>query len=248
MLRLQQPIGIAAFPPATGSYAWDRDFTYPQWPLMSKAEPSAPPAATPSSPRRRDAARISGQLFLELLVVFSGVYAAFILSEHQQERQAAERRDQIRSALVEEIQVITANTGPVAASLPDRVAILDSLIRSGARPPLQPQLGLPRFDTHMWEYTLQSDALDLFDVASISALSAFYNELNAGLEQIDQLIALSESVLLPNLNEDADEFYDPDTGELRPKYRWYLEGLGQLGRIASRITERGDSLVAVMSP
>jgi hypothetical protein len=78
-------------------------------------------------------------------------------------------------------------------------------------------------------------------------LSRFYNELNAGFEQLAQLRALSETVLIPNLGLDSGEFYDAD-GRLRPKYNWYRTGLGQLQFLSSNITTLGDSLVVALTP
>jgi hypothetical protein len=79
-------------------------------------------------------------------------------------------------------------------------------------------------------------------------LSQFYNELNAGFEQLAQLRDLSERVLIPNLDRGADEFYDPSSGALREKYRWYRYGLERLGRLAAGITELGDNLAAELQP
>jgi hypothetical protein len=94
----------------------------------------------------------------------------------------------------------------------------------------------------MWEATLQSGALDLFEIPTVYRLSQFYNELNAGFEQLAQLRSLSESMLIPNLERGSGEFYEPDGRHLRPKYQWYRAGLGRLAVLAARITELGDSL------
>jgi hypothetical protein len=99
----------------------------------------------------------------------------------------------------------------------------------------------------MWEAALQSGGLDLFDVPTIYRLSSFYNSLNAGFVQLDQLRALSETILIPNLDRGPEEFYDSQTGELLPKYSWYIAGLTRLGVLAASITAQGDSLVADLS-
>jgi hypothetical protein len=145
-------------------------------------------------------------------------------------------------ALAREIEDITDNTRRVAEWIPQRLGTFDSLVALGARPPLEPMIEPVRVHTHMWEAALQSGGLDLFDVPTIYQLSGFYNELNAGFEQLAQLRELSETLLIPNLGADADEFYDPGSGRLRPKYRWYREGLERLGHLAARITMLGDSL------
>jgi hypothetical protein len=186
------------------------------------------------------------RLGLELLVVFIGVYAAFALSRYEARRDARERRHQLQNALVREIRDLVSNTRRVAQQLPVELAQFDSAVRAGGRPTLNPWIEPVRVQTHMWEATLQSGALDLFDIPTVYRLSQFYNELNAGFEQLAQLRALSENVLIPNLERGVDEFYQSD-GRLRPKYRWYREGLGRLSALAASITESGDSLVAQLT-
>lgn len=188
-----------------------------------------------------------GWLFLELVVVFVGVYAAFALSAYEDRRDEAARRAQLQTALVREIQGITANTRPVGEQLPPQLARFDSAVAAGAKPALRPWIEPVRVQNHMWEATLQSGALDLFDVQTVYALSQFYNQLNAGFEQLLQLRQLSETVLIPNLGRGDDEFYDPETGRLRAKYGWYRDGLERLGLIAAGITAHGDSLSAALS-
>ncbi len=182
------------------------------------------------------------RLGLELLVVFMGVYAAFALSQSQARREAVERRHQLQDALVREIKDLTSNTRRVAQQLPIELAQFDSVVRVGGHPALQPWIEPVRVQTHMWEATLQSGAVDLFDVPTVYRLSQFYNELNAGFEQLAQLRSLSETVLIPNLERGSGEFYERDGRRLRPKYQWYREGLGRLAVLAARITELGDSL------
>lgn len=189
----------------------------------------------------------AARLGAELVVVFIGVYAAFALSEYESEREASVRRQQLQAALVREIRDITSNTRRVATQIPLEVARFDSAVAAGRRPALNPLMEPVRVDTHMWQATLQSGALDLFDVPTVYRLSEFYNELNAGFEQLSQLRQLSETVLIPALGQSSDEFYGPDN-RLRPKYRWYRDGLRRLSAVAARITAKGDSLVAALSP
>jgi hypothetical protein len=198
---------------------------------------------TEPEPRPGSRARHAARLVFELVVIFIGVYSAFALSEYQKQREADERRHQIRAALIAEIEDITRNTRRVATVSPPQLAGLDSAIAAGMRPPLQPILEPIRVETHMWDATLQSGGLDLFDVPTIYALSSFYNRLNEGFEQIVQLNRLSETILLPNLGAGPDEFYDRETGALLPKYSWYTGGYRRLIRIAQELTEQGDSLV-----
>lgn len=187
-----------------------------------------------------------GRLALELVIVFTGVYAAFALSEYEARRDAGVRRQQLQAALVREIRDITSNTRRVATTLPGQLAGFDSAVGAGARPPLQPWIEPVRMQPHMWQATLESGALDIFDVTTVYGISQFYNDLNAGFEQLAQLRELSETVLIPELGSGSDEFYD-SANRLRPKYRWYRDGLERLSWLASRITAQGDSLVSALS-
>ena len=205
-------------------------------------EERAPDTAS-TRPRVGQAPLWMVRLGLELVVVFIGVYAAFALSRYEARGEATERRYQLQNALVREIEDLTSNTRRVAQQLPVQLAQFDSAVRAGGRPPLVPWIEPVRVQTHMWEATLQSGGLELFDIPTVYRLSQFYNELNAGFEQLAQLRALSESVLIPNLERGSSEFYQAD-GTLRPKYHWHREGLGRLSDLAARITTFGDSLAA----
>jgi hypothetical protein len=184
------------------------------------------------------------RIALELVIVFVGVYAAFALTDYRERRVAEDRRQQLEVALVREIEDITRNTRRVAEWVPPTLVRFDSLVAAGARPPLEPMIEPVRVENHMWQATMQSGGLDLFDVPTIYRLSQFYNQLNAGFEQLAQLRELSETMLIPSLGRGPDEYYDPDTGSLRPRYRWYREGLHRLGELAASITTMGDTLVA----
>jgi hypothetical protein len=189
----------------------------------------------------------AGRLAVELVVVFIGLYAAFAVSEYQADREAEERREQLRLALVREIAEITANVKNGAAGMAETLVFYDAQLENAGTPALHPLIEAIDVRTHMWEATLASGGIDLFDVATVHDLSAFYNELNAGFAQIGQLRALSESILIPNLDRGTDEFYSAP-GQLRAKYAWYLSGLRNLHRLAVRIAAMGDSLVGELGP
>jgi hypothetical protein len=208
--------------------------------------PTPPQPKTTRADRRLR--RYTVRLALELAVVFIGVYAAFALSEYEARRDASARRRQLQSALVREIRDLTSNTRRVAEQLPIELSRFDTAVVNGERPPLAPWIEPIRVQPHMWTATLQSGALDLFDVSTVYGISTFYNELNAGFEQLAQLRSLSETVLIPNLDRAPSEFYEASGRSLRPKYSWYRTGLGRLATLAARITFLGDSLVAELEP
>jgi hypothetical protein len=190
--------------------------------------------------------RFLARLGFELAVVFVGVYAAFSLSNYRAERDASDRRQQIQEALVQEIEGIITNTGNAAREVDLMLAFFDSAHAAGGVPLPIPMLEPVRIQNHMWEITLASGALDLMDVSTAFELSQFYNELNLGFAQLEQLRQLSESTIVPNLDLGPDEFYE-SPGRLRSKYSWYLPALRSLQELAERTTTMGDGLASELS-
>jgi len=210
--------------------------------------PHDPPFVGPAPPRREPLTRYALKLVFELLVIFIGVYAAFAVESHQREKEARVRRQQLEAALLREIQGITKNTRSASAGVGRLLAAYDSAWSAGGTPALQPMIEPVRYQTHMWEATLEAGGVDLMDISTVYRLSEFYNALNAGFEQLEQLRRLSETTILPQLEDGAASFYNPATGRLRPQYMWYTAGLKNLRVHADLITAQGDSLVADLAP
>jgi hypothetical protein len=211
---------------------------------MSRA-PFPASAGLPASRARLTRRTVRGipRVLGELAIVFVGVYAAFALSEYQQERERNERREQLRHALLEEIADITYNARGMAFFTAGLIAQMDSLQAAGETPPLRPFLNPLRVEMHMWEAALASGALDLLDVPTMQRMSRLYNSLTAGFEQFTQLRHLSESLIVPRAGDGPTAFYDPETRSLRPEFAWYREGVSRLQGIAAGVTEQGESLV-----
>jgi hypothetical protein len=186
------------------------------------------------------------RLVLELLVVFVGVYAASAFARRQQDRQNEARRHQIRLALIQEIQGVIRNTRNAEAQVRQGLLMYEQAAQQKQFRPLQPQIEPVRFQTHMWEATLQSGALDLFEVRTVYQLSEFYNQLNEGFETLRQLRDMSERMLVPVAGAPASEYYDVTTGQVRPKYEWYFDGMRRLARLAGDISDQGDAAIEAM--
>lgn len=211
-------------------------------PLRSHPDRSNRLAGMPVAERAR-MGRYILKLAFELAVVFIGVYGAIALESRQAERETERRRVHLKAALVREIESISAHTRNASLASERMMAHYDSAWAAGGRPALRPMIEPVRVENHMWQTALQSGALDLLDVPTLYRMSQFYNELNAGFEQLAQLGQLSEETLLPRMG-DPGSFYDPRTGALRPEFAWYPAGVRRLGYIASQVTAKGDGLAA----
>lgn len=189
-------------------------------------------------------AKIIIRYFAELLIVFFGVYGAFLLSEYKSEKEKEVKKEQICSALIQEISNVLVRTERVNANLPKIINYYDSLLESGAMPNLVPRAEAVKVESHMWNASLATGAIDLLDIPLMYKISKFYNSLNAGFEQINQLRELSETILIPNLNKGKEEFYDMKTKKIKAKYNWYFEGLKNLLTISKDISEQGKVAIS----
>ncbi len=181
----------------------------------------------------------------ELVVVFVGVYGAFVVAEWDEERERGGRAAQVREALVEEIRDIQSNTYRVAVFIPQYLSQLEAALAAGNAVAPHPWLEPVNIQPHVWNSAVSSGALDLFSVATFLEVSEFYNLLTLGFEQIGQLRNLSESQLLPRLGEPPSTFYRPAATppalRLKPEYEWYRGSMERLGVLATCITIKGDS-------
>lgn len=193
------------------------------------------------------AVRIAARWTTELVVVFVGVYGAFALSEWEEDRERADRASQVKAALAEEIRGIQGNTRRVALHAPGMLEQMDSAMSAGVPVPLEPMMEAIGFRMHVWEGTLASGGLGLLDVETFYHVSEFYNELNKGFVQLAQMRELSETMLLPLLDQPPSIFYEPAAADgslrLKPQYRWYMDGTRRTAFIARCVTVMGDSLL-----
>ena len=92
------------------------------------------------SSKRRWARAIVDRL-VELVIVFVGVYAAFMLNAHQGHEQQRQRRDQILSYLEKEVTASAANLKQVTANYDRRMNEFTSQVAKGEMPDITPISG-----------------------------------------------------------------------------------------------------------
>lgn len=186
--------------------------------------------------------RTLANLAAQLVVVFLGVWAAFLLEGWRQDRAEDGQRRQVRVALVNEIRGTLRNVENFLSTGRPFLEDFRSAVEAGEKPRIQPVHGGVRFTPHMWNATLETAGLDLLDADFVYDISGFYNNLELATFRLDLLRRYSREVLLPNLDRPAAEFYEED-GTLRPKYRWYLQYWEELVRRSESLLEEGKELV-----
>jgi hypothetical protein len=166
-----------------------------------------------------------GRWVAELLLVFTGVYAAFWLNNYQQHRQDADRRDQILASFEQQLREGIESGKINRANQERRAAEFQRALNAGEMPPLQPFVFITDYSPTDWATMLQSGGVQLLDVQTLMAGRNDESVIRWGLNGMARYQKLSDELIVPNLNQDISFFYDPATRKLRKQFEIYPEAL-----------------------
>ena len=161
----------------------------------------------------------------ELILVFVGVYAAFWLSNYQQHRQDAERRDQILASLEQTLREGIESSKTATASEERDAAEFRRALDAGEMPPLQPFVFTTDYSPGDIATLLQSGGVQLLEVKTLRALREMESVIRWGLSGTQRYQKLSDELIVPNLDQDISFFYDPATKKLRKRFEIYPQAL-----------------------
>ena len=154
----------------------------------------------------------------ELLIVFVGVYAAFLLNRFDSDRRDARRRTQILDSLEQEVR---ENVDELRTELDEGgkiIADFDHKLAAGEMPPLYIVFTNTGYSASDDATILQAGGLELLDVQTLQLLRQV-NGLHRSLEAVAHDKA--EISLVELANHDPGDFYDPGTHQLLRRYAWY---------------------------
>src|SRR5438552_3403367 len=161
----------------------------------------------------------------ELVLVFVGVSAAFWLSNYQQHRQDAERRDQILASL-EQAFLKGIESGKIAEAREERQAAkFRRALDAGEMPPLHPFVFTTDYSPGDIATLLQSGGVELLEVKTLVALRELESVIRWGRSDIAHYQKLSDELIVPNLDQDISFFYDPAAKKLRKRFEIYPQAL-----------------------
>lgn len=158
----------------------------------------------------------------ELVLVFSGAYAAFWLSNYQEHRQEMRRHEQILTALEYEVTEALAGATQVRDRQAQSLHEFRHRITEGQMPPLQPFSFSSDYSATDVAALLQAGGYQLLDVKTLFAIREVESTVRAGLGTMAHLQKLSDELIIPNLEQDTSFFYDPATNQLRRRFALYL--------------------------
>ena len=185
------------------------------------------PHLRPRNWRSRLAAGL-GRKAAELVTVFVGVYAAFLLNDSQAHREERQRREQILSWMEERYPEMYAELGGYSEQMRRSGDDFNRRVEAGEMPPVRAFLWTTDYNSLELTGLLQSGGYTLLEIKTVRSLQDVDGTLRemVALALHDQ--QLSDALILPNLDKGPSAFYDPVTKRLRPTYTWYGDFAGQM--------------------
>ena len=185
-----------------------------------------------------------GRWVAELVLVFVGVYAAFWLSDYQQHRQDAERRDRILASIERTLREgIESSKINRAKEQEPAAAEFRRALDAGEMPPLRPFVFITDYSPSDLATMLQSGGVQLLDVQTLRALRNDESVIRWGLARMARYQKLSDELIVPNLDQDVSFFYDPTTKNLRKRFEIYPEALQETVNLANDLERTHTELL-----
>ncbi len=174
-----------------------------------------PEGAVPARPRPWAAVRRHAG---ELLIVFLGVYAAFLLNRFDSYRRDEKRRAQIMEALEHETQGSVDELAEAISQNEPLVSEFERRLAAGEMPGLSVSMNSSTYSATDDATLLQAGGLDLLDVQTIELLRTVNVMERASMAERRNQFELSLAQLA---NVEPGDFYDPSTHRLKKRYEWW---------------------------
>ena len=199
-----------------------------------------------TTPHRQGDRHRANWILVELLVVFVGVYSAFLLSEYQDRKRSADRAEQIERALVEEFTGIVEGARHNLPGMHHMYDAWQQAYDQGQRP--EPFVYQRRIvdkpSTAIWASAQESGVTMLLDVQLLVRLTWFYHGLQMLLQKLDELYDFAMEHILPYTGQDVGVFYREGETVLRGDYAEYMRVHAELIDYAETLVKDGDAILA----
>lgn len=221
-----------------------------------RAKRRPPPAAIGSAKSeqvpKRSTVRDRQFLFrmaVELLVVFIGVTAAFLLDDYRSAREEDQKRQAVYRALDRELKQVAETHGPrFQNQLTRELAAWDRAVARGERP-VPPAFRIERAEgppAGVWDAAVASGSIELIDADLFFELARYYNRAQSSSDQYRRYVAFADTAVWPFLDEGPGAFWQPD-GKLRPEIEAHVERLRVFRTRQRALVEDAQQLRAQIS-
>jgi hypothetical protein len=165
-----------------------------------------------------------GWLAGQLLVIFLGVSAAFIVENYRESLSQREELRQAVSGLIAELEDYEVRSAKITNAFDSAIEKWKTADRSGQRaiPGYYRIPGAPHPPIAGWTTMVNSGIARFLDPKLRRDLSYYYSEFVGIHDNYDRYNQFTEREILPRVASGADAFYGPD-GKLLPIFRVHME-------------------------
>jgi hypothetical protein len=195
-------------------------------------------------PMRHRWRSIVGDRLVELVIVFVGVYAAFVLNAHQIHEQERQRRAQILSYLEGGAIQGSIKLKTVTQEYDRLINEFVSRLDKGEMPGISPIAWSSSYNPNESAWLLQAGGLELLDIQTIARMRELDAAAGTGLSTMAHYQQLSDQLIVPHLGEGRAAFYNLETKKLKAEYARYPEMLQEGSRVLHDMAEKTDALAA----
>lgn len=163
---------------------------------------------------------------IELLVVFAGVYGAFMLNQHQEEKKLRVIKYNYYQGFLSEVTGINRMTAQLKVRVDSILHYYETEIEAGKRPQLK--VHALDFTTNMFILRSAFDSDHFSSVGSgyVANISSGSNLISLLDRKVNNYQQHSMSMLY-SLPYDTNRFYDGQ-GRLKPEFQWYMTDLKEI--------------------
>ena len=178
---------------------------------------------------------------LELVIVFIGVFAAFLLNDFQNQQAEDQRKKEIYLALFEDLNRFyeagqEVNKEGFVIMLKIQRLQLDSMVLSRNIPPVM------HFYADYWNIEIihsliSSGAINDLDIRVVKVISRFHSTHQNFKANIQYFNDFYQNEVTARYSEDMNAFYQPGSNQLKPKYQTLMSYLDILIRNAKTLVD-----------
>ena len=185
-----------------------------------------------------------GKWAAELLLVFIGAYAAFWLNSYQERQRDAQRRDLILASLEDDVRGSIGKNHAQAERLGKEAAAFRGMVDRGEMPELRPFVFITDYSPTDIATLLQAGGVELLDPKTLAALRKVESTVRAWLAQMARYEKLSDQLIVPNVEQGPEFFYDPATKKLRKRFEKYPQSLEDAAKFFADLEKTETDLLA----
>ena len=180
----------------------------------------------------------------EIVIVFVGVYSAFLLNAWQAQRLDHANHLLILQSLDTEVSESVENLKEEDALSRESLDQFKEQLWAGEMPALHLMMFSTDYDPADDVALSQAGADHLLDFKTVQALKKMSSVSRQGFMLLRNRQQLSYELIAPRLDDPKETFYDPQTKQLKPMFTWYLTAQQEVDKFLRDSLATSEELLA----